>query len=50
MIEYARCFVSTGVSGGSLSGMTSPSMRSSGGAPAVMCISLAPFSTMAFKS
>src|SRR6476620_7845132 len=50
MIEYARCFVSTGVSGGSLSGMTSPSMRRSGGAPAVMCLSLAPFSTIALRS
>src|SRR5438132_3495330 len=30
--------------------MTSPSMRRSGGAPAVMCMSLAPFSTIALRS
>src|SRR3954453_1020993 len=36
-----------GESGGSLSGTTAPSMRSSGGDPVVMCMSLAPFSIMA---
>src|SRR5687767_10885940 len=30
--------------------MTSPSIRRSGGAPAVMCMSLAPFSTIALRS
>src|SRR6187399_3262035 len=36
-----------GESGGSFSGTTAPSMRSSGGDPVVMCMSLAPFSIMA---
>src|SRR6478609_8138798 len=36
-----------GESGGSFSGTTAPSMRSSGGDPVVMCMSLAPFSIIA---
>ncbi len=42
--------VSTGESGGSLSGTIAPSMRKSGGEPVVMCMSLAPFSIMARSS
>src|SRR5688572_4482144 len=38
------------MSGGSLSGTTVPSMRRSGGVPLVMCMSLAPFSTIARRS
>jgi hypothetical protein len=38
--------VSIGDSGESFSGTIAPSMRSSGGEPVVMCMSLAPFSIM----
>src|SRR5262245_16241249 len=39
-----------GPSAGSDSGSTDPSTRSSGGAPVVMCMSLAPLSIMTFRS
>ena len=43
-------FVSTGPSAGSFSGTMLPSMRSSGGVPVVMCMSLAPFSIIVLRS
>src|SRR3984957_4174166 len=48
--EKHSCLVSTGPSGESLSGTIDPSIRSSGGEPVVMCMSLAPFSIIVFRS